>query len=497
MANYQIPISYVVSASAVLPQAGLEPLKLSTILILTDEEPVTELTGDYEIYRTVTSAVKTWGTESTTTKMIQAIFGQSPNILNNNGYVIVAPFLNIPATSGTLTTPSINIENFKTISNGVINLTIDGINEEITALDFTDVETVTDIANVIESKITNATISVVNDTILFTSKITGTTSSVSILEATEAGTDLYGSEYLDGANCVEVVGTEQTKEGYSNAILRLADTIYFEGVLTSRFTSDSEVIEASNTVESLQPNRILFAESSNLDALTVDTGLFYQLLTNNFTKTLLYTNGENAQLQAKLFAAAYASKLLSVNYNGSNTCITMNLKDLSGIQADTNISESILQQCAGAGCDVYASVEGLPKVLSNRKHALYIDQVANQIWFVNTIQREVFNLLATTRTKIPQTESGMQLITNVINQICAQAITNGYGGAGKWNSADTFGDYDDFHRNIFEQGYYVYHLPVAQQIQSEREERRAPMFQIALKEAGAVHSANILIYVEP
>lgn len=390
MANYQIPISYVVSASAVLPQAGLEPLKLSTILILTDEEPVTELTGDYEIYRTVTSAVNTWGTESTTTKMIQAIFAQSPNILNNNGYVIVAPFKNTPVEEG-----------------------------------------------------------------------------------------------------------EPILEGYSEAILRLAGTIYFEGVLTSRFTSDSEVIEASNTVESLQPNRILFAESSNLDALTVDTGLFYQVLTNNFTKTLLYTSGENAQLQAKLFASAYASKLLSVNYNGSNTCITMNLKDLVGIQADTNISESILQQCAGAGCDVYASVEGLPKVLSNRKHALYIDQVANQIWFVNTIQREVFNLLATTRTKIPQTEGGMQLITNVINQICAQAITNGYGGAGKWNSADTFGDYDDFHRNIFEQGYYVYHLPVAQQIQSEREARRAPMFQIALKEAGAVHSANILIYVEP
>lgn len=391
MANYQIPISYVVSASAVLPQAGLEPLKLSTILILTDDEPVTELTGDYEIYRTVTSAVKTWGTESTTTKMIQAIFGQSPNILNNNGYVIVAPY--------------------------------------------------------------------------------------KMIEPEDEG--------------------EARKETYSEAILRLSQSIYFNGILTSRFTSDSELVEASNTVEALQPNRILFAESSNTSALTVETGLFYQLLTNNFTKTLLYTTGTNAQLQAKIFASAYASKLFSVNYNGSNTCITMNLKDLSGIVADTNISESVLAQCVACGCDVYASVEGLPKVLSNRKGSYYADQIQNQIWFVNTIQRTVFNLLATTRTKIPQTEGGMQIITNAISEVCNQAIINGYGGAGKWNSADTFGDYEDFHRNIFEQGFYIYHLPVAQQIQSEREERRAPMFQIALKEAGAVHSANILIYVEP
>lgn len=391
MANYQIPISYVVSASAVLPQAGLEPLKLSTILILTDDEPVTELTGDYEIYRTVASAVKTWGTESTTTKMIQAIFGQSPNVLNNNGYVIVAPY--------------------------------------------------------------------------------------KMIEPEDEG--------------------EERKETYSEAILRLSQSIYFNGILTTRFTSDSELVEASNTVEALKPNRILFAESSNTSALTVETGLFYQLLTNNFTKTLLYTTGTNAQLQAKIFASAYASKLFSVNYNGSNTCITMNLKDLSGIVADTNISESVLAQCVSCGCDVYASVEGLPKVLSNRKGSYYADQIQNQIWFVNTIQRTVFNLLATTRTKIPQTEGGMQIITNAISEVCNQAIINGYGGAGKWNSADTFGDYEDFHRNIFEQGFYIYHLPVAQQIQSEREERRAPMFQIALKEAGAVHSANILIYVEP
>jgi hypothetical protein len=50
-------------------------------------------------------------------------------------------------------------------------------------------------------------------------------------------------------------------------------------------------------------------------------------------------------------------------------------------------------------------------------------------------------------------------------------------------------------RNIEEVGYYIYSLPVNQQAQTEREERKAPLIQIALKEAGAIHSSNVLVYI--
>lgn len=174
----------------------------------------------------------------------------------------------------------------------------------------------------------------------------------------------------------------------------------------------------------------------------------------------------------------------------------MNLKDLTGIVADTNISETILNKCAEIGADCFPSIEGLAKVVSNRQGGMYFDQVANQIWFVNAIQRNVFNLLATTRTKIPQTEVGMNMIVAAIKEICNQAITNGYIAPGTWNSSDTFGNLEDFHRNIDEVGYYIYHQPITEQTQNEREQRKAPLFQIAAKESGAVHSANILIYLE-
>ena len=174
----------------------------------------------------------------------------------------------------------------------------------------------------------------------------------------------------------------------------------------------------------------------------------------------------------------------------------MNLKDLANVAADTNISETLLERIKAVGADCFASIEGLPKVLSNKQGGQYIDQVQNRIWFVNSIQREAFNTLARVGTKIPQTEQGMALLENAIRTVCNTAVNNGMLAPGKWNSADTFGNLEDFLENISQFGYYIYHTPVALQSQSEREERKAPLIQIAAKEAGAIHSANILVYLE-
>lgn len=388
MVDYQIPITYVVSASAVTPQRGLEPLKLSTILLLTTDEPLSAIDGSYIISRTLTGITNIFGTETETAKQAQAIFAQQPNILANDGYVIVAPL----------------------------------------------------------------------------------TSS---------------SEEVDGE-------TVTTYETLSSAIARIANEIYFEGILTTKDADDEEYAAASTAVQAMQ-NRVLMLPRSTSAAFN---GIFATVASNTNTKCLYYSYGNNAAQNARIFAAAYLSKALSVNYSGSNTTMTMNLKDLAGVQADTNISETILSQCETAGADCYPSIEGLPKVISNAQGGMYFDQVLNQIWFVNTIQRNVFNVLATTRTKIAQTDANLEIITKAIRQVCNQAITNGYLAPGTWNSSDTFGNYEDFMRNIEEFGFYIYHMPVAEQSQTDRQARKAPVYQIAGKEAGAVHKANILIYIE-
>lgn len=381
MADFQIPVTYFVNATAVTPSAGLEPLKLSTILLLTDEKPANDITGSYIIARNASTVANQWGTETETAAQANIIFAQNPNILNNDGYLIVAPFNNS-----------------------------DSANETLTA-----------------------------------------------------------------------------------AIQRMAGTIYFEGILTTRTVADEEMEQASAAVLAMK-DRILMNPQSSTNALT---GIFTK--TNPLTRNLLYTMGaddDEKARNARLFAAAYLSRGLAVNYSGSNTTLTMNLKDLTGLDADTNISETILGQCAEVGADCFVSVEGLSKVVSNSQEGLYFDQVANQIWLVNSIQVEVFNVLATTRTKIPQTEAGADVITAAIKDVMKQAVTNGYLAPGVWNSSDTFGNQEDFLRNIEEFGYYIWHQPVGDQTQTQRETRKSVPYMVAGKESGAVHRSNVMIYLE-
>ena len=381
MANYTIPLSWVVSATAVAASQGLEPLQLGTILILTDDEPVQSLTEDYMISRTASSIGQAFGTTSETYAMGNAIFAQNPNILNAGGYVIVAPYSS---------------------------------SEETTA----------------------------------------------------------------------------------DAIARIAAQIYFEGVLTTRDIDSTEATAASNAVEAME-NTILFLTDTVTSSLS-SGGLFYALKDNKKTRKLLYLSGgvSNVKAYARLFAAAFASRGLSVNYEGQNSTITMTYKDLAGVPVDTNISESILNQCQSLGADVYCSVEGLAKVLSFKQGGLYFDELANQIWLRTAVQRAVANVLFTTRNKIPQTTQGVASLVNAINGVLNQGIINGMLAPGEWNSADTFGVLEDFHRCIRTFGYYVYFTPIAQQSQAEREQRKCPVISIAAKQAGAIEHSSILIYLE-
>ena len=61
-----------------------------------------------------------------------------------------------------------------------------------------------------------------------------------------------------------------------------------------------------------------------------------------------------------------------------------------------------------------------------------------------------------------------------------------------WN-ADGFGLLE--RGDYLEKGYYVYVSPIADQPQSEREQRKLPVIQIAAKLAGAVHFVDVQIDV--
>ena len=506
MADYQIPLSYVVNATVVPASRGLEPLQLGTILLLTDDEPVNVLETPYIISRTASSIGQAFGTETVTAKLGNSIFSQNPNILNADGYVIVAPYLEnvvlTPATAGTLTTIdlSTNLATLIQVTDGDLTLTIDGgAAQTVTGIDLSSATTLEEVATIFNALFSGVTCSAVNNALVFVSETTGSTSSVAMSASSGVGTELYGASYLDGANAVAVAGSAAVTgpEPTEQAIQRLAQNIYFEGIISCRDLTQSEAIAASNVVEAME-NTVLFLTDISTSTLS-SGGLFYQLKDNKHTRKLLYLNGSTEseqKLNAKLFASAFASRGMSVNYAGSNSCITMTYKDLAGVPVDTNISETILAQCEEIGADVYCSIEGLAKVISFKQGGLYFDQLVNQIWLRTDVQRTVANALFTTRSKIPQTTEGVTTLVNAVKSVLNQGVINGMIAAGTWNSPDTFGVLEDFHRGIRTFGYYVYFTPLAEQSQADREARKCPVISIACKEAGAIEHANILIYIE-
>lgn len=281
------------------------------------------------------------------------------------------------------------------------------------------------------------------------------------------------------------------------AIQAVEALIYAGGYVWAGFNpSNGEIQVAVSTVDSLDK---LIGVSSYLTADLSGGGLFATISAADEPagRMLLYTQGGTYQA-ARLAMAAYMGRGMSVDFTGSDTCSTMNLKDLIGVLPDSGITPSILNTCQSLGVDVYASIQGVPKVLSNGgPHAYFFDSVYDLVWFTNALQVAIFNALATTNTKIPQTEQGMAVLRAAATAVCQQAVGNGFLAPGQWTGPDAFGDPETFDRNISQNGYYILTQPVAKQSQQLRQTRVAPVMQIAAKEAGAIHSANILVFLQP
>ncbi len=308
---------------------------------------------------------------------------------------------------------------------------------------------------------------------------------------------------LDGGGTLIIVPmpASSTNSTLAEAIPNSLVTNFFGGALWAGYTPlDAEILAAATACETI---RVKLFASSYLYASVAGMFTTIKAASQTHTRCLLCLTAQGAEVaasakSARLFAAAYAGRALSVNFDGVATTATMHLKTLSGINPDTNITQTYLTAADTAGVDTYPSVGGgaqyVGKVFSSGGND-YFDNVYNLDWFVFSIQVAGFNALATTSTKLPQTEPGMALLKGAYIAVLEQAKSNGFVAPGTWNSAELFGSPADLRRNILNQGYYIYSQPVNQQTQATRVLRQAPLVRIAVKFAGAIQSSQVLVSI--
>ena len=281
-------------------------------------------------------------------------------------------------------------------------------------------------------------------------------------------------------------GTEKCE----TLLARIYQQVFFFGILVTEELSESDFVNLSTAVQTY--DKMLFYGSATA-ADYAASGMFDDARVALKTHTRCLFHSVSAE-GARLFAAAYASRCLSVDFSGSLTASTMHLKSLATIDADDAIDQTAITAVQLAGVDVYPNIAGLACLFTSGENS-FCDEIYNELWFKIALQTAGFNYLKQTNYKIPQTEIGITGLKGAYQQICRQAVSCGFLAPGAWTSATTFGNPTDLIRNVADSGYYIYSLPVSAQTTADRTARKAPVIQLAVKCAGAVHSSDILVNV--
>jgi len=218
------------------------------------------------------------------------------------------------------------------------------------------------------------------------------------------------------------------------------------------------------------------------------TSIAYQLKLAGYKKSCVHYSSSNAYS-----VVSYLARILTTDYTGNNTVITLKFKQEPGITPE-NINTTQANALESVNCNVFVAYDNDTAIIEQGVSCSgdYTDSVLGADNLAIDIQNAVFNLLYTTTTKIPQTDAGNHLILTTMEKVCAQYVSNGFLAPGTWNSSG-FGTLSE--GDYMPKGFYIFAPPIANQSQANRAARKSVAFQIAAKEAGAVHSADIAITV--
>jgi hypothetical protein len=485
----QLPLSLFVSVSALTFPAGLGAFNVNNILILSNDVPTIAPTNGFGVFSGSSGVVNAYGSDTETAAMAVALFGQSPNILAGGGQLVVAPLLqDLEAVTAVQ-----KVSFSGTPASGDFELAY-GVVGNTGSLTYTTIASALQVALRTITGLTSVTVSGGPAPTAFAITFTGVNGPIpNLLVSANTLVDSDGNSIAVTVSTTTEGVVSGSSETMINGILRLQQLVTFCGCMKTDTWVTNEIMDAATYVQT--QNIIMGVQSNTSSDATATTGVLWQVMDAGLNQTRCTQYLLDTYQEASTMLAAYFGRAFCVDFQGSNTTINMQLKTLNGIEADSGMSEAQWEVCQAAGVDTYPSINGLAKVSTSGLNKFF-DQVYNYMWLSTTVQIDVFNVIAETPTKVPQTDSGVGQLIAAMQTDFEQGVTNGYLAPGQWNGS-TFGNQADFLRNITDVGFYIYAAPVAQQSQTVRATRAAPLIQAAAKEAGGINSASVQISILP
>lgn len=482
---------------AILPEGRtVAPDNMNVVAIMTSNT-VLSSSERYRLYTQASAVNADFGTTSEVAKFAQTFFGTKPNAVNFGGVLVIGYWRAVDETVaasaavllGEQLSEAATIPVLQTITDGSFDIDVDGVTVNVIGVDFSTTVDLEGVATLLNTEVTGATVTLDNSRIKIVSDTTGATSLITF--ATEGATGTYLGSVL-GLNSSSAATTTQgavadslTAESKVEALTALKEQVNFKGSMFIDNPTDVETeaialwVTADNSI-----HYDVFEDPTNLE-VNATNPVWKVKLAGQSNYRCLYSKAGN-----RMFAASYMARAHTVNFSAENSAITMHLKELN--VAAESYEQTEITKAKTVGLDIYTTFKSVPKVLTSGAND-FVDNVYNLIAFADSQQVTAFNVLGTTATKIAQTEEDFAKVIDALEKDASRFVRAGVFAPGTWSSPDTFGDLDTFERNIENNGFYYLGGTFADQPQSERQQRIAPVIQGAVKNSGAIHKVNILI----
>lgn len=488
-----LPVSRVVKVTVTLTPKGAQAQSLSNMLVM-GTSAVIDTTERYRTYTDLADVANDFGLIAEEYKVAARWFAQSPQPTE----LMIARWIKTAAAGGLRGAPlpasSRSMTAWNAIAAGSLKIAKDGgALTDVTGMDFSAAANLNAVAGIMQAAITGVTVvwNALYNRFEITSNTTGAASQVSFAQPAATGTDISAFAGLQAASSGAYLFVGAAPESLVSAVQYMDSQLgqrWYGVIAPSAVNADhlavAEYVEGTDTKHTYW---ITTQEGGVLVAATT-SDIAYQLHALGYKRSFVQYSSSDAYA-----AASAAGRIMTTNYDGSRTVITLKFKQEPGVVAEdlaSNQADAAEAKCA----NVFVNYNNDTAILEQGVMAdgTFADIVLGTDWLSTSIQAALYNALYTSTTKIPQTDPGVQILTTAAERQCSQGVVNGLGAPGVWNG-DGFGTLET--GDYLQKGYYIWAQSVDDQLQADRAARHAPPIQIAFKLAGAIHDADVAITV--
>lgn len=482
-----IPVSSIVSVSIAIGATFPSRKGFGILTCVTAETGVIGFAERIRSYSDAEGVAADWaGTE--VEKVANAYFSQQPKPTEFKVAVRAESAVSAELRGGSVT----DLTLFTGINDGSLNISIDGGNEDITALDFSSDTSLDDVASTIQTALqavatggyTAATCTHDGSRFYITSGTTGVTSTISFASEVSpvTGTDVSSLLQMQQGQGTKQDGIDPENITASLTAIEQKDNNWYGLIFTKEvrdnvtINSESAVLAAAAWTQARV--KVFFNESNDLDVLDSlsTTDIAYLLDNGNYTRSMTTFSS----LVDQYASASIAGRAFTVDFSQPDSTITLKFKQLPGIQVEslsTNQKSVLDSKRANAfikvgDTNIYAE--------SYMAGDFFFDEIHGTDWLTDAIQTEVYGYLLSRPTKVPYTDKGVAALEQQLIKILDESVRNGLVATGETIDGEFLAN-----------GYKTITVPVADVSASEKQNRQYNGLSFIALGAGAIHGVQI------